>query len=74
MLRSEKVATPATAATVVLPERTAPAVPVPLAIARVVLPVKVFTRFRSESSTDTSIGGVMTAPCAVFTGWVLKLS
>src|SRR6266536_4988346 len=39
MLRSEKVATPATAATVVAPENVAPLMPVPLVIASVTLPV-----------------------------------
>src|SRR2546422_6368820 len=60
MLRSLKVATPATAATVVVPEREPP--PGLCSIATVTLPVNVSTAFPSASRATTGTAGVMVAP------------
>src|SRR5438094_10547722 len=60
MLRSLKVATPATAATVVVPEREPP--PGLCSIATVTLPVNVSTAFPSASRATTGTGGAMIAP------------
>src|SRR5207247_1691200 len=60
MLRSLKVATPATAATVVVPEREPP--PGLCSIATVTLPVNVSTAFPSASRATTGTGGAMVAP------------
>src|SRR5437762_14263458 len=60
MLESLKVATPATAATVVVPEREPP--PGLCSIATVTLPVNVSTAFPSASRATTGTGGAMVAP------------
>src|SRR5207249_5732483 len=60
MLRSLKVATPATADTVVVPERVPP--PGLCSIATVTLPVNVSTAFPSASRATTGTGGAMVAP------------
>src|SRR5512145_2930920 len=74
MLRLEKVATPATAATVVVPER----VPAPglVPIATVTLPLNEGTGLLKGSRAETSTAGVMIAPatmddgCPVRTSWL----
>src|SRR5436309_3073083 len=60
MLRSLKVATPATADTVVIPQRVPP--PGLCSIATVTLPVNVSTAFPSASRATTGTGGAMVAP------------
>src|SRR5947199_607656 len=60
MLRSLNVATPATADTVVVPERVPP--PGLCSIATVTLPVNVSTAFPSASRATTGTGGAMVAP------------
>src|SRR5439155_1617889 len=62
MPRVEKMATPLTAVTVVVPRRVAPLVPLPAAIATVTLPVNVSTAFPSASRATTGTGGAMVAP------------
>src|SRR2546425_3884645 len=52
MLSAAKLATPFTAATVVVPASVAPLAPVPAVIATVTLPVKLGTVFRSEEHTS----------------------
>src|SRR5438105_13514506 len=66
MLSPGNVATPATAATVVVPER----VPLPgfAPSATVTLPVKPVAVFPCPSSAVTCTAGVMDAPAAVFVG------
>ena len=68
MLSVEKVATPLTAAMVVVPESTAPLVPVPPVIVSVTLPVKPVTVLPSESFAVTATAGVMLAPAVVVLG------
>ena len=77
IVRFENVATPFTAATVVVPESVAPLIPVPAAIATVTLPVKLVTGLPDASSAVTWSAGVMTAPAvcesvasAVNTSWL----
>src|SRR2546427_232053 len=77
IVRFEKVATPLTAATVVVPESVAPLIPVPAAIASVTFPVKLVTGVPDASSAVTWSAGAMTAPAvcesaasAVNTSWV----
>src|SRR5947208_1988030 len=67
MLSPGNVATPATAATVVVPER----VPLPgfAPSAIVTLPVKPVAVFPCPSSAVTCTAGVIAAPAAVFVGW-----
>ena len=72
MLNLEKVATPATAATVVVPEMVPPAWFVP--IATVTVPVKVGTRLPLTSSAVTSTGGAMCAPAAAALGCIENTS
>src|SRR5205814_8806370 len=66
MLSPGNVATPATGATVVVPER----VPLPgfAPSATVTLPVKPVAVFPCPSSAVTCTAGVMDAPAAVFVG------
>src|SRR2546430_6820552 len=66
------VATPATAATVVVPER----VPLPgfAPSATVTLPVKAGSVLPSASSAVTCTAGVIDAPAAVLVGWTLNTS
>src|SRR5437773_11637052 len=66
MLRLEKVASPPTAATVVVPERVPPAGFVP--IATVTLPVKPGTLLLMASSAATSTGGATCAPAVAVVG------
>src|SRR5713101_5262935 len=68
MLNVEKVATPPTAATVVVPASVAPGVPVPAAIATVTVPTKVGTRLPKASCALTCTGGVIVAPANVVVG------
>src|SRR5438094_8896583 len=72
MLSPGNVATPATAATVVVPER----VPLPgfAPSATVTLLVKPVAVFPCPSSAVTCIAGVIAAPATVLLGWTLKLS
>src|SRR5438034_9162063 len=72
MLRSEKVATPLTAATVVVPERVPLAGLVP--IATVMLVVAVVTVLPWASWTATCTAGVIAAPAAVLLGCTVKTS
>src|SRR5437867_890688 len=60
MLRSLKVATPASVGTVVVPERVPP--PGFFAIVTLTLPAKLSTAFPSESRATTGIGGAIIAP------------
>src|SRR5205809_1078880 len=66
------VATPATAATVVVPER----VPLPgfAPSATVTLPVKAGSVLPSASSAVTCKAGVIDAPAAVLVGWTVNIS
>src|SRR6266852_3618910 len=61
MLNVEKVATPPTAAAVVVPPSVAPGVPVPAAIATVTVPTKVGTRLPKASWALTCTAGVIVA-------------
>src|SRR2546427_454408 len=72
MLRSEKVATPLTAATVVVPERVPLAGLVP--IATVMLVVAVVTVLPWASWTATCTAGVIAAPAAALLGCTVKAS
>src|SRR3989442_12059489 len=62
MLKSAKVATPATAATVVVPESVAPLVPVPAVIVSVTSPVKPVPAAPDASPTVTWRDGMKVAP------------
>src|SRR3989440_9108557 len=70
MLRSEKVATPLTAATVVVPERVPLAGLVPMAT--VMLVVAVVTVLPWASWTVTCTAGVIAAPAAALLGCAVK--
>src|SRR5512135_938206 len=72
MLSVEKVATPATAATVVVPRSVAPLVPVPDAMATVTFPANEVTIFPDASCAVTCTAGVIAAPATVFTGGTVK--
>src|SRR3989441_928117 len=72
MLRLEKVATPLTAATVVVPERVPLAGLVP--IASVMLVVAVVTMLPWASWTATCTAGVIAAPAAALLGCTVKAS
>src|SRR5713226_7006634 len=74
MLNVAKVATPPTAATVVVPVGVAPLVPVPAAIATVTLPTKVGTRLPKASCALTCTGGVIVAPASVVVGCTVNAS
>ena len=78
MLRLEKVATPATAAIVVVPESVAPLVPVPGSIVKLTVPVKLAAVWPDASRAVTSSAGVNTTPavarCAVSVGCTVKTS
>ena len=75
ILRPEKVATPLTAVTEVVPARVAPLEPVPEVIARVTLALEVVTGLPLASSIVTT-GDVAKAVPAVLVvlGWVVKAS
>src|SRR5712692_1707857 len=68
MLNVAKVATPPTAATVVVPASVAPGVPVPAAIATVTVPTKVGTRLPNGSCALTCTAGVIVAAAGVVVG------
>ena len=68
MLRSLKLATPAVAATVFVPARFAPLVPVPVVIASVTLALKPAATLPMASSALTLIGGAMIWPAVVEVG------
>src|SRR2546427_2139983 len=72
MLSPGNVATPAPAATAVVPER----VPLPgfAPSPTVTLPVKPVAVFPCPSSAVTCTAGVIPAPATVLLGWTLKLS
>src|SRR5439155_18662822 len=72
MLRLEKVATPLTAATVVVPARVPLAGLVP--IASVMLVVAVVTMLPWASWTATCTAGVIAAPAAALVGCTVKTS
>src|SRR5262245_50547681 len=72
MERVEKVATPATAATVVVPESVPPPGLVP--IATVMLAVELVTVLLKASCTVTCTEGAMLAPAVAFVGWTVKAS
>src|SRR5438046_5453857 len=70
MLGLEQVATPLTAATVVVPETVPPAGFVP--IATVTLPVNPGTLLLMASSAATSTGGATCAPAVAVVGCIVK--
>src|SRR5713226_6442053 len=72
MLKFEKVATPFTAATPVVPEST----PAPgfAPIATVTVPVKLVTTFHNASSALTASAGVIVAPASVLLGGTVNTS
>src|SRR6266545_6207624 len=72
MLTLRKVATPATAASVGVPDRMPPAGLVP--IAKVMSPVKPVAVLPKPSRAVTSIGGVIVAPTVAVLGCTLKTS
>src|SRR5713101_360027 len=74
MLNVAKVATPPTAATVVVPASVAPGVPVPAAIATVTLPTKVGTRLPKASCALTCTAGVIVAAAGVVVGCTVNAS
>src|SRR5437773_12154084 len=74
MLSDAKLATPLTAATVVVPASVAPLAPVPAVIATVTLPVKLGTVFPDASCAITCSSGVSAAPAVALRGWVVKTS
>ena len=71
MDRLAKVATPATAATVVVPDRVPP--PGLVLSATVTLAVEA-VRFPSASRMATFTAGVMAAPAVVLVGWTVMAS
>ncbi len=71
-VRGEKLATPFTAATVVVPPRVAP--PGLVASATVTLPVKLGTGFPAASSALTWTAGLIAAPATVLDGCTVKAS
>src|SRR5205809_233227 len=72
MERFEKVATPATAATVRVPESVPPPGLVP--IATVTGAVEVVTVLEKASCTVTCSEGAMDSPATAFEGWTVKAS
>src|SRR2546428_12946877 len=72
MLRFEKVATPATAATVAAPDRVPPAGL--LAMEIVTFPVKPVTVFPKESRAAIWTAGAITIPATVLAGCSAKAS
>src|SRR5512134_480992 len=74
MLRVEKLATPATAATVLVPESTALAGPVPGAIATVTFPVNPVAVLPSASRAVTCTGGAIAAPAGPVVGCTVNAS
>src|SRR3989454_564394 len=74
MLRPESVATPPTAATVFVPDRVAPAAPVPGVIAAVTFPAKPATVLPSASCAVICTAGVSNAHAVVLVGCTVKTS
>src|SRR5712691_9153804 len=72
MLKVEKLATPATAAMVVVPDNVPPPGFVP--IATVTVPVKPVAVFPWASCAVTCTAGVIAAPAVVAVGWTEKTS
>src|SRR5690242_21754215 len=72
MLKSEKVATPDTAGTVLVPERAPPPGLVP--IATVMLPKKLVTVLPSASCAVTCSADLIGTPAVVVVGWTVKMS
>jgi hypothetical protein len=74
MVRALNVAMPPTAATLVVPPRLAPAVPVPPVIATATLPVNPVARFprasRAVTTTPNPAPAVVLAGCVVNTSWL----
>src|SRR4051812_50014299 len=72
MERVEKVATPATAATVAVPD----SVPAPglLPMDTVTLAVELVTVLPNASCTATCTAGAMATPAVAFVGWTMKAS
>src|SRR5262245_13590283 len=73
-LRIAKVATPATAATVRVPRRLAPTVPVPTVTSTVTLPVKSGTVLPNASRAVTTTAGLIGSPAIAAVGCVVKTS
>src|SRR5947208_15212702 len=71
MLSVAKLATPLTAATVVVPASVPPAGLVPPS-ATVTLPEKLGTVFPAASCAATCTAGVSVAPAVVFAGWTVN--
>src|SRR4051812_16912962 len=72
MDRLEKLATPATAATVVVPDSVPPLGLVPMAT--VTLAVELVTVLSKASSTATWAAGEMGEPAVVLDGWTVNAS
>src|SRR3954465_4491704 len=72
MDRLEKLATPADASTVVVPESVPPPGLVP--IATVMLPVELVTVLPKASCTVTCTAGEMFTPAVALAGWTVKAS
>ena len=69
------MATPAVTVTVLVPERTAPVVPVPEVMASVTwVALSVVMTLPLASSTATVIAGEILAPAVVLLGWAVKAS
>src|ERR1041385_7947345 len=72
MLKSENVATPATAGTILVPDRLPPPGFVP--IDRVMLPANVVTVFPCASCAVTLMAGAIFTPAVVVEGCTVKAS
>src|SRR5437667_289830 len=72
MDRVEKVATPATAATVVVPESAPPPGLVP--VATVMLAVELVAVLLNASCTVTRTAGAIATPATAFDGWTVNAS
>src|SRR6478735_5913264 len=72
MDRLENVATPATAATVLVPDSSPPPGLVPMAT--VMLAVELVTVLLNWSCTVTCTAGLIAAPATAFVGWTVKAS
>src|SRR5687767_15881204 len=70
MDRLEKLATPALADTVVVPDSVPPPGLVPMAT--VVLAVELVTVFPNASCTVTCTAGAIATPAVAFVGWAVK--
>src|SRR3954462_15261505 len=72
MERLENVATPATAATVVVPDSVPPPGLVPMAT--VTFAAELVTVLLNASCTVTCTAGAMATPAVAFVGWTVKAS